>query len=255
MRITTVLGDITQQHVDAIVNAANSSLLGGGGVDGAIHRRGGSAILAECRALRASHYGKRLNVGLAVATTAGNLPARWVIHTVGPVFSAGRRTRAGRQFLLRHGHDPAGRQRDRVLLPKPGSTFVFGFSISNTGAHDVTVQSIDEIIGMADQKITFDPETNGGSDGPGASTQTLPLTIHPGQSRGLYLAMHLSTDIVDAGRGESYFDSLILHVRSLGVDRVQEFPLGDDLHPLWIGISGIDDHGKACDRTQQPILD
>jgi O-acetyl-ADP-ribose deacetylase len=88
MRITTVLGDITQQHVDAIVNAANSSLLGGGGVDGAIHRTGGPAILAECRALRASHYGKGLQVGQAVATTAGNLPARWVIHTVGPVYSA-----------------------------------------------------------------------------------------------------------------------------------------------------------------------
>jgi O-acetyl-ADP-ribose deacetylase len=88
MRITTVLGDITQQHVDAIVNAANSSLLGGGGVDGAIHRNGGPEILAECRALRASHYGKGLKVGQAVATTAGNLPARWVIHTVGPVYSA-----------------------------------------------------------------------------------------------------------------------------------------------------------------------
>ncbi len=87
MRITTVLGDITEQHVDAIVNAANSSLLGGGGVDGSIHRRGGPEILAACRALRASHYGKGLKTGQAVATTAGNLPARWVIHTVGPVYA------------------------------------------------------------------------------------------------------------------------------------------------------------------------
>jgi len=83
-----VTGDITEQRVDAIVNAANSSLLGGGGVDGAIHRRGGPAILAECRALRAGHYGRGLPPGQAVATTAGNLPARWVIHTVGPVYSA-----------------------------------------------------------------------------------------------------------------------------------------------------------------------
>ncbi|MEU5345420.1 MULTISPECIES: O-acetyl-ADP-ribose deacetylase [unclassified Streptomyces] len=82
-----VRGDITRQSVDAIVNAANSSLLGGGGVDGAIHRRGGPEILAECRALRASHYGKGLRTGQAVATTAGKLDARWVIHTVGPVFS------------------------------------------------------------------------------------------------------------------------------------------------------------------------
>jgi O-acetyl-ADP-ribose deacetylase (regulator of RNase III) len=83
--ITLVQGDITRQSADAIVNAANSSLLGGGGVDGAIHRRGGPEILAECRALRASRYGRGLPTGQAVATTAGRLDARWVIHTVGPV--------------------------------------------------------------------------------------------------------------------------------------------------------------------------
>ena len=83
-----VEGDITQQSVDAVVNAANSSLLGGGGVDGAIHRRGGPAVLDACRKLRASRYGKGLPTGQAVATTAGDLPARWVIHTVGPVHSA-----------------------------------------------------------------------------------------------------------------------------------------------------------------------
>ncbi|MFH9965624.1 O-acetyl-ADP-ribose deacetylase [Streptomyces mirabilis] len=85
--ITLVQGDITRQSADAIVNAANSSLLGGGGVDGAIHRRGGPAILADCRRLRASQYGKGLPTGQAVATTAGELDARWVIHTIGPVFS------------------------------------------------------------------------------------------------------------------------------------------------------------------------
>ncbi|MFJ3659311.1 O-acetyl-ADP-ribose deacetylase [Streptomyces sp. NPDC090119] len=84
--ITLVQGDITEQRVDAIVNAANSSLLGGGGVDGAIHRRGGPSILAACRDLRASHYGGGLPTGEAVATTAGDLPAEWVIHTVGPVW-------------------------------------------------------------------------------------------------------------------------------------------------------------------------
>jgi O-acetyl-ADP-ribose deacetylase (regulator of RNase III) len=87
MQITVVVGDITQQRADAIVNAANSSLLGGGGVDGAIHRRGGPSILAACRELRAGHYGRGLRAGRAVATTAGELPARWVIHTVGPVYS------------------------------------------------------------------------------------------------------------------------------------------------------------------------
>lgn len=88
MRIELVEGDITAQQVDAIVNAANSSLLGGGGVDAAIHRQGGPEILAECRALRESRFPSGLPAGDAVATTAGRLPARWVIHTVGPVWDA-----------------------------------------------------------------------------------------------------------------------------------------------------------------------
>ncbi|MFR9804502.1 O-acetyl-ADP-ribose deacetylase [Pseudonocardia sp. RS010] len=86
-RIELVQGDITTQEVDAVVNAANSSLLGGGGVDGAIHRAGGPAILAECRELRSTRFKDGLPTGRAVATTAGNLPARWVIHTVGPVYA------------------------------------------------------------------------------------------------------------------------------------------------------------------------
>lgn len=89
MEITLWQGDITTQVVDAVVNAANSSLLGGGGVDGAIHRAGGPEILAECRALRAGRYPDGLPTGQAVATTAGRLPARWVVHTVGPVFVVG----------------------------------------------------------------------------------------------------------------------------------------------------------------------
>jgi len=87
VRIEAVQGDITEQVVDAIVNAANSTLLGGGGVDGAIHRRGGPAILEECRAIRAKQYRDGLPTGQAVATTAGDLSARWVIHTAGPVYA------------------------------------------------------------------------------------------------------------------------------------------------------------------------
>lgn len=98
--ITLVQGDITEQHVDAVVNAANSGLLGGAGVDGAIHRRGGPEILAACRELRATTLPDGLPAGLAVATTAGKLPAQWVIHTVGPVWSR----REDRSHLLRSCH-------------------------------------------------------------------------------------------------------------------------------------------------------
>ena len=80
-------GDITEQTVDAVVNAANHSLLGGGGVDGAIHRKGGPAILAECKRIREERYPDGLPTGESVATTAGDLPARWVIHTVGPTWA------------------------------------------------------------------------------------------------------------------------------------------------------------------------
>jgi O-acetyl-ADP-ribose deacetylase (regulator of RNase III) len=85
--ITLVQGDITQQDVDAVVNAANSSLLGGGGVDGAIHRKGGPTILEACKRIRSERWPDGLPTGQAVVTSAGNLPARWVIHTVGPVYS------------------------------------------------------------------------------------------------------------------------------------------------------------------------
>ena len=88
-KLSIIKGDITQQETDAIVNAANSSLMGGGGVDGAIHRAGGSAILEECKQIVARQG--RLPTGKAVITTGGNLKAKYVIHTVGPVWYGGNR--------------------------------------------------------------------------------------------------------------------------------------------------------------------
>lgn len=89
MKITVLEGDITEMAVDAIVNAANSSLLGGGGVDGAIHKAAGPELLEACREVRRTDYPRGLPAGQAVATTAGALKSKWVIHTVGPNRSAG----------------------------------------------------------------------------------------------------------------------------------------------------------------------
>ena len=103
-------GDITREAVDAVVNAANSTLLGGGGVDGAIHRAGGPRILDECRRLRETSLPDGLPAGQAVATTAGDLPARWVVHTVGPVHS----TREDRSATLASCHRESLREAARL---------------------------------------------------------------------------------------------------------------------------------------------
>ncbi len=116
--IDVITGDITVVETDVIVNAANSSLLGGGGVDGAIHRAGGPSILRECRLLRETTLPSGLETGAAVATTAGDLPARWVIHTVGPVHSARR---------------PLGGT-PRVLHPQSASGVVAGSPVDRLSA-------------------------------------------------------------------------------------------------------------------------
>ncbi|MER6575012.1 O-acetyl-ADP-ribose deacetylase [Nonomuraea sp. NPDC001023] len=150
MNVTLVQGDITEQRADAIVNAANSSLLGGGGVDGAIHRRGGPEILEECRRLRAGHYGKGLPTGQAVATTAGLLPARWVIHTVGPVYSRSQ----DRSELLASCHRESLRVADelgaRTVAFPAISTGVYGWPLDDAAriavaAVRAAVTSVEEV--------------------------------------------------------------------------------------------------------------
>jgi O-acetyl-ADP-ribose deacetylase (regulator of RNase III) len=126
--ITLVLGDITKQKVDAIVNAANSSLMGGGGVDGAIHRAGGPAILAECKRIREERGA--CATGDAVVTTAGKLPARWVVHTVGPIWTGGE---SGEPALLRRCHEKslalAADQGARTVALPAISTGVYGYPV------------------------------------------------------------------------------------------------------------------------------
>jgi O-acetyl-ADP-ribose deacetylase (regulator of RNase III) len=146
-RIRLEQGDITEQEVDAVVNAANSSLLGGGGVDGAIHRRGGPEILAECRRLRAERYPDGLPTGQAVATTGGRLPARWVIHTVGPVYSKSE----DRSGLLASCHTESLRVADElgarsVAFPAI-STGVYGYPLDEAAPVAVrAVQAVDTAV-------------------------------------------------------------------------------------------------------------
>jgi len=147
--IGLVQGDITRQSVDAIVNAANSSLMGGGGVDGAIHGRGGPAIIEECRRLRATTLPRGLPPGRAVATTAGKLDARWVIHTVGPVYSKNE----DRSHVLASCHTESLRVADelgaRTVAFPAISTGVYGYPIDAAAA--VAVRAVRDATSNVDE--------------------------------------------------------------------------------------------------------
>ena len=144
-RIMLVEGDITVQDVDVVVNAANRSLLGGGGVDGAIHRRGGPRILAECRRIREERYPEGLPVGQAVATTGGDLAAAHVIHVVGPVY--GREPDAPR--LLASCHREALRLADelgaRSIAFPAISTGAYGYPLDEAAAVAIAAARAAEI--------------------------------------------------------------------------------------------------------------
>jgi O-acetyl-ADP-ribose deacetylase (regulator of RNase III) len=125
-----IRGDVTAQAVDAIVNPANSSLMGGGGVDGAIHRRGGPAIIEACREIRRSLWPDGLPTGKAVMTNAGNLPARYVIHTVGPIWRGGSQNEA---------EQLADAYRNSLTLAREEELRTIAFPSISTGAYSYPV--------------------------------------------------------------------------------------------------------------------
>lgn len=139
-QIRIVTGDITEIACDAIVNAANSGLMGGGGVDGAIHAAGGPEILAACRELRATTYRAGLPTGQAVETTAGRLPARWVIHTVGPVFSTNEDRSESLRSCYRDSLGVADRLGARCLAFPLISAGAYGWPIDD--AADIAVETL-----------------------------------------------------------------------------------------------------------------
>ncbi len=135
-KVRLVRGDITEMATDAIANAANSSLMGGGGVDGAIHRKGGPKILAECKMIRATEYPDGLPTGKAVITSAGNLKAKHVVHAVGPVWGGGNR---GESSLL------ADSYRNSLRLVVANKLRSVAFPSISTGAYGYPVEDASRV--------------------------------------------------------------------------------------------------------------
>jgi O-acetyl-ADP-ribose deacetylase len=145
-RIVVKVGDITKEPADAIVNAANGTLMGGGGVDGAIHRAGGPEILKQCKEIRATEFPEGLPTGEAVITTAGRMPAKYVIHTVGPVYGRGGGDKAellascyrnSLRIAVEHGH--------KTIAFPAISTGIYGYPLSE--AAKVSSKAIEDFVG------------------------------------------------------------------------------------------------------------
>ncbi len=143
--VLLVQGDITDLQTDAIVNAANSSLMGGGGVDGAIHFKGGPKILKECKEIRLTQYPNGLPAGQAVLTSGGNLKAKWVIHTVGPVWTGGKK---GERDLLQQNYLNSLRlavKNGMKTIAFPSiSTGAYGYPIERAGR--VALETVKEFL-------------------------------------------------------------------------------------------------------------
>lgn len=164
-RVAVVVGDITRQNTDAIVNAANSTLLGGGGVDGAIHKGGGPEILKECQEIRKTRFPRGLPTGEAVITTGGDLPAKFVIHTVGPIY--------GRD----HEHEAellAACYRNSLTLAREHSLTSIAFPSISTGAFGYPKHKAAAIASRAIKEFLETDE---------AMTQVLLVFIGPGDAR------------------------------------------------------------------------
>src|SRR5437588_10141892 len=143
--VSVVIGDITRQDVDAIVNAANSSLLGGGGVDGAIHRAGGPLILEECREIRRTRFPEGLPTGEAVITTGGKLPALYVIHTVGPIYGEHRGKEAELLANCYHNLLTLAVEKNLTSIAFPAiSTGVYGYPLAE--AAEVASKTIETFL-------------------------------------------------------------------------------------------------------------
>jgi O-acetyl-ADP-ribose deacetylase len=144
MRLVAVRGDITRADVDVVVNAANPGLLGGGGVDGAIHQAGGPEILAECRRVKERLPGGRLPRGEAVATTAGRLPARWVVHTAGPIWSPSEDRSAVLRSCYRESLRVADGLGARTVAFPAVSAGIYGWPVDDAARQAVAgVRSVD----------------------------------------------------------------------------------------------------------------
>src|SRR2546429_7343822 len=144
-RVIVIVGDITKQDVEAIVNAANSSLLGGGGVDGAIHRAGGPTILEECREVRRTRFPQGLPTGEAVVTTGGNLPALYVIHTVGPIYGEHRGKEAELLANCYHNSLTLAVEKNVTTIAFPAiSTGVYGYPLEE--AAEVASKAIENFL-------------------------------------------------------------------------------------------------------------
>ena len=155
-KLELVIGDLTEFEADAIVNAANSTLLGGGGVDGAIHRKGGPQILEECKRLRATEWPDGLPTGCATITSGGNLKSKYVIHTVGPIWRGGFQDEA--KFLkqaYRSSLKIAVTNRLKMVAFPSISTGAYGYPVEE--ASRVAVSAVKEFLEKEDrlEKVSF----------------------------------------------------------------------------------------------------